>query len=295
MGNTSTIARRQSGAVPVRPSAGRPLALGLMLIAVGLAVIAALGPLAAGVIDYRVTQTLRNQVIGLDAVALGVVTPLALVAAGLVLRTRRFGAALALGIGSYTSYMMIQYVVGPDYGHLPGNNERLFPLFLLLFAAGWLVALSAWQALAGEDLGASPRRNRLLGRAVLPLLAFAAFVRYLPGLADWMRTTPVDAGYQAGSAFAWTIALLDLGVFLPATVLACVGLIRRTTWAGEALCLVVGWFALVGCAVAAMAITMSVNDDPNASAGNTFFLTLLGLAFVALAVWVFRPLSNRRG
>ena len=272
----------------------RPLAFGLIVIALGLMALALLGPLGWGVIDYRVTQTLRNQVIGLDGVSLFVVAPLALVAASLVLRQRVLGAALALGIGTYTSYMLIQYVLGPDYGHLAGNNQRLFPLCLVLFTAGWAVALTAWCAMDSEALLSSRHRERLIGRVVLPALALVAFSRYGPSLADWMGSAPADKGYLAGPAFAWTIALLDLGVFLPATVMACVGLVRGAPWAPKALYLVVGWFGLVGPAVAAMAITMYVNDDPNASLGSTIFMTALGLAFVALAVLVFRPLLQDR-
>jgi hypothetical protein len=84
--------------------------------------------------------------------------------------------------------------------------------------------------------------------------------------------------------------MLDLGVFLPATVVTCVGLVRGAAWAQKALFAVVGWFGLVGPAVAAMAITMYVNDDPNASGGNAAFMSLLGLTFLALAVFVYAPL-----
>ena len=105
-----------------------------------------------------------------------------------------------------------------------------------------------------------------------------------------MSGRPEDAGYLAGPTFAWTIALLDLGVFLPATVLACVGLVRGATWAQKALYAVVGWFGLVGPAVAAMAITMYVNDDPNASGAGAAFMAGLGLAFVGLALVLYRPL-----
>jgi hypothetical protein len=59
---------------------------------------------------------------------------------------------------------------------------------------------------------------------------------------------------------------------------------------------VVGWFGLVGPAVAAMAIAMYVNDDPNAARGNAIAMTILGLAFAMLAVSVYLPLfrSQRR-
>jgi hypothetical protein len=129
------------------------LALGLLVIGSGLVAVALLGPLASGLIDYRVTETLRNQTIGLDAVSLFLVAPLCILAAIRASQGQVAGPALALGIGAYTSYMFVQYIVGPDYADLPGNNERLFPLCLLLFAAGWIVALAAWQAVAPPGSG----------------------------------------------------------------------------------------------------------------------------------------------
>ena len=87
--------------------------LGLAGIAGGLLAVALLGPLASEVVDYRITETLRNQLIGLDAVSLFVAAPLAALAAALVLRRQVAGFALALGIGAYTAYMFLQYVLGP--------------------------------------------------------------------------------------------------------------------------------------------------------------------------------------
>ena len=266
------------------------LAAGLLAIGAGLVVVAVLGPLITGAVDYRVTETLRNQTIGLDAVSLFVVTPLSLFAATLVHRGHIAGPPVALAIGPYTAYMLVQYVVGPDYAHLPGNSERLFPLLLMLFVLGWSVALGAWQAIDVTRLPRSEHRERLLARAVLPVLAGAAFLRYMPALADAMSGAPRADGYLAGPGFFWAIALLDLGVFLPLTVAACVGVRRGLPWAPKALYAIVGWFALVGPAVAAMAIAMQLNDDPAASTGNTVFMVALGLAFAACGVWVFRPL-----
>ena len=168
------------------------LAAGLVAIGVGLVTVALLGPFGTGVIDYHVTETLRNQTIGLDTVSLLVVAPLSLLAALLVVRRHIAGPALVLGVGAYTSYMLVQYIVGPEYERLPGNNELLFPLYLVLFALGWIVALIAWNAL--DVLPQRSRRDRALGRVVLPLLAFLAFGRYVPALTDWMTSTPEDKG-----------------------------------------------------------------------------------------------------
>jgi hypothetical protein len=140
--------------------------------------VALLGPLATGVIEYHTSQTLRNQTIGLDATSLFVVAPLSVVAATLVLRHHAVGPALALGIGAYTSYMFVQYILGPDYANLPGNNERIFPLWLALFGEGWMVGLAAWSALDVGGLPASPRRDRILARVVLPIVGLLAFSRY---------------------------------------------------------------------------------------------------------------------
>ena len=89
--------------------------------------------------------------------------------------------------------------------------------------------------------------------------------------------------------FFWSIALLDLGVLLPATVATCVGLVRGARWAPKAMYLVAGWFGLVGPAVAAMAVVMAANDDPNASGANVAVMSALGVAFALVAVAVYVP------
>jgi hypothetical protein len=272
----------------------RWLAVGLIALACGLVAVSLLGPLTGGPVDYHVSETLRNQTIGLDAVSLFVVAPLAMLAAILIVRGHLAGPLVALGIGAYTAYMFVQYVVGPEYLTRPGDNQKLFPLYLALFTLGWALSLGAWHSIDVDELPAAGRRDRLLARVVLPALGFLAFSRYVPALADSMSAHPAEPGYTAGPTFFWTIALLDLGVFLPATVATCVGLDRRTDWSSKALYLVAGWFGLVGPAVAAMAIAMLLNDDPNASIGGTISMVALGAAFAALALTLYQPLLRSR-
>src|SRR3954449_6810334 len=129
-------------------SSQRALAAGLAVLGAGLAAVALLGPLTGGPVAYHVTETLRNQTIGLDAASLVLVAPLSLLAAALTWRGRPRGPslalgapasartscglpggpALALGVGAYAAYLFAQYIVGQDYLGLPGDNERLFPL-----------------------------------------------------------------------------------------------------------------------------------------------------------------------
>lgn len=279
------------GAAPA--GEGRVVAWGLVALAVGLAAVAVAGPLVTGIVRYRVTESVRNQTIGLDAVLLALVAPLCLVAAHLVRRREPAGAAMTLGIGAFTSYMFVQYVVGPADRGIPGNGERLFPLFLALFSGGWMLAVAAWRL-----LGAAPPASRRAasGRvtALFLALALVAFARYVPALADWMSPSPSDRAYLAGPTFSWTVALLDLGVFLPATVATAVGLARHAVWAERSLYLVAGWFGLVGPAVAAMAIAMYANHDPLSSSRAAVSMSILGAAFAAVAIAVHRPLLPAR-
>ena len=160
----------------------------------------------------------------------------------------------------------------------------------MLFALGWGAAVLAWRALPADRLPTPGRRERILATVALPLLAFLAFSRYLPILADLVGGHPQDPGYRAGPTFFWTIATLDLGVFLPATAIACVAVVRGCEWAQKALYLVAGWFGLVGPAVAAMGIAMRLGDIPGATVAATLFMTVLGLAFIALAFVAYQPL-----
>jgi hypothetical protein len=278
----------------VKPASHLPLMTALLATAAGLMAVALLGPLTGGPIHYHVSETLRNQTIGLDAASLFIVTPLAIAAAALTRRGHVAGPALALPIGAYTTYMFVQYIVGPEYLTRPGDNERLFPLYLCLFALGWGTALVAWRTITDETLAPLPRPRKAVARIALPVLASITFLRYVPVLIDVISGDPEDAGYLAGPTFFWAIAMLDLGVFLPATVATCVGLARARPWATKALYLVAGWFGLVGPAVAAMAMAMYLNDDPTASAGSAIAMTVLGLAFATLAVTVFRPLFRKQ-
>lgn len=269
------------------------LGLGLVALGVGLAVVSLLGPLVLAVIDYRVTETLRNQTIGLDLISLILVAP-ATVAIG-VLGLRRHPAAplLALGPAAYVVYMMVQYVLGPQYLRLPGNNEDFFLLYLALFVLAGAVGIHAWNTVDLDRVpGMPPRRARLLGRVLLPLAALVVFARYLPALLDASSAHPKAGDYVAGPTFFWTIALLDLGVALPTLVAACVGLLREHSWGQKALVAVVGWLALVGPAVAGMALTMYVNEDPNASLGLAVLMTALAAGLLALAAFVARPLFS---
>jgi hypothetical protein len=271
----------------------RPLGISLLALAAALAALAVLGPLVTGTIEWRIRPLVLNQLYGLDAVSVAIVAPLALTAGVLALRGDRLGALLGFAPAAYAVYMVPQYVLGPDYAHLPGDNERWFPLLLALFVLGVVAGALAWNALTPP--APDERRERIVATRLLPLAAFVVFVRYVPTLADWMSATPAAEDYVAGPNFAWTIALLDLGVALPATVAVCAGYRRRAAWARRGLYALTGWFALVGTAVAGMAIAMQLRDDPAMAPPQLALMIVLGAVLVVQALVLYLPALARKG
>ena len=84
----------------------RWLSIGTVLLAAALAVNSLLGPFGLDVINYRYGESMVNQAIGLDAVALLVAAPLALAAAWLTQRGHRAGPVLAFAPALFAAYKM---------------------------------------------------------------------------------------------------------------------------------------------------------------------------------------------
>jgi hypothetical protein len=88
---------------------------------------------------------------------------------------------------------------------------------------------------------------------------------------------------------------MDLGIAMPAAAVCGLLIWKGVEAAMRPTYAIVGWFALVGPAVAAMGFAMEINDDPNASLGMAWVFAVYGAAFVLLAAFVFRPLFKPGG
>jgi hypothetical protein len=271
------------------------LAAGLFGLGAGLAANALLGPLGLEVIRYRFSTTLTNQGIGLDAVALFGVAPLSVFAGIMVLRGHRAGAVLAFVPAAFTAYMAPQYAVGPEYLSLPGNNEQFFLLHLGLFILGVATIFGAWRAVDPARLAPASRASDR--RRSLVLLGVAAFIvlgRWLPGIIDLLGGDPANADYLENPTSYLLIGFLDLGLVVPAAIAGAIGLLRASRWARTAAYAVIGWFALVPASIGAMAITMQVNDDPNADPGLAVVFTVAAVVFTLGAAVLFKPMLESR-
>ena len=270
---------------------GNWLVVSLVFLAAGLAANSALGPLWLEVIDYRYSETILNQAIGLDAVSLFVAVPLAGTAAVLVRRGQRFGPILSLGPAAYALYMMPQYVIGPEYGVIEGNNERFFALHFALFITAGVVFALAWNAVTLRPAQFTTGRRRAATAFLLAFPVFMLLGMYLASFADALSSAPSRDEYLDNPTAFWLIAFLDLAVVSPVAVASGLGLRAGVNWAARGALTVVGWFALVPPSVAAMSLAMVANDDPNGSAGRAVAFVLFAVVFAAFAVWFYWPLA----
>jgi hypothetical protein len=269
-----------------------PAAFGmlLLLLAAALLVNSLIGPLALDLVDYPITATLQNQLIGLEVVTVGLVVPWCGYAGIRALRGEPGSALLAFGPAAYTVYVFVQYVLGPEYGAY--RTVALFHLGLVTLSGGltlWAWALSRTTALPAR----SERTERVYG-AVMVGLALFVVLRYASAITGSFSATPIPEEFAAARTFYWSIYLLDLGVVVPATVVGAVALLRGRELGRRALYAVTGWFALVPPSVTAMAVVMLAKGDPNASVATVVTLTVASLVFGAFAVHVYRPLVPRR-
>jgi hypothetical protein len=261
-------------------------------LAAGLALNTALGPLGLDVIGYGLSESLHNQLVGLDGASLLLVVPVTAAAGVLAWRGRAAGPVLALGAATYTSYMFVQYLIGPGYERYPGA----LTLHLGLFVLGGVITVAAWSDLRPTELPAMTERQRRARARVLVGLAAFVVLRYLPPILGSFSSEPLTDEFRDEPAFFWTILLMDLGIVVPCALAASVVVRRGGAVAGKALYATVGWFALVPPSVAAMALTIVVNDDPNASAASMVLFVAAAIVFAAFATRVFRPLlGSQRG
>lgn len=263
----------------------------LLGLAALLVVDLAVGPLGADVVDFGLSETLWNQLVGLEVVTLVLVVPWTLAVGALALRGHPGAPLLGFGPTAYTGYMYVQYVLGPEYD----AYQPALLLQLVLASAGILLTLWGWSLARGLPVPVrTPAGQRRLGWTLLALAAFV-LLRYVSGLVGSVSSEPVPEEFAAEPTFYWSIWLLDLGLVVPLTVAAGVATLRGTPAGARAPYAVMGWFALVPPSVAAMAAVMVARDDPNASVPTLLLLSAASVVFGVVALVVLRPLLRRNG
>lgn len=267
------------------------LAVGLFLLGVGAALVAVLGPLVAGVIDYHASEGAVTQIMGGDVAGLVLVAPVSTLAGILVWRRHMAGPVLALGPAVYGLYTYSQLALGNDISRYAGNTEQFYVLYLGLFVLAAAIAIVAWRAIDKSDLAATSKRlNRFFGWFLLVIALFLAVGLHLPGLVDAWADQPTSAEYLADPVVFWLVKFMDLALVVPALVAVGVGMLRNAAWVEQAKYAAAGWVALLGSSVAGMAIVMQATGDPAGSTANTIAFSLFAGIGLVVAVAVYRPL-----
>ncbi len=275
---------------PSHVGAHRSLAASLILLAIGMAAVAVLGPLVAGVIEYHVSAGATNQIRGGDIAVLVLAVPASLAAGLLLRRGRAAGLVLALGPSIYALYMYSQLALGGDISRYPGNSERFFLLYLAIFILSGWIAVEAWRVISDTVLPPIPERpGKAFGWFALVVVFFLAVGLHLPGLADAWSSRPVGPEYLADPVVFWLVKFMDLGLVVPVVTAVAVGTLRNSTWATKAACAVSVWIALLGSSVAGMAIVMQATDDPAASVANTIVFGSFAVIAITIAVALLVP------
>lgn len=237
---------------------------------------------------YRDPYALRLQAYGQDAVTLGVVVPLLLAGLWLATRGSLRGYLLWLGALAYLLYTYAVYAVITEFNPFFLGYVALFGLSLYTFVAG-LVAV---------DAAAVKRRLA----ADLPVRLVAGFLAGMGGLVAllWLsEALPATLANRKPASIAAVglpanvVHVLDLGVVVPATLLAAWWLRERRPWGyvlpGVLLVKVVS----IGLAVLAMLAIQWTAGEPVAAAEVAVF-GVVTLAGVAVGLAYFRSIRPGR-
>jgi hypothetical protein len=123
------------------------------------------------------------------------------------------------------------------------------------------------------------------------MAVFLTFGLHVPGLIDIWADQP-GTEYLADPAVFWLVKFMDLGIVVPALVLAGIGILRGRHWASKVKYAAVGWAALLGASVAGMAIGMQAGADPAATLANTIAFSGFAAVAIVMAVVVYLPLMR---
>jgi len=267
--------------------------MGLVGLGAGIAVNAVLGPLALGVIRFHNSPNAINQLIGGEIVSLVVVAPLSLAAGVLWMRGQKIAPVLALAPSLYALYTYTTEILGPEYGgRYPGNNEQFLPLHAGILALSAWVAAKAWAALEEGQL--------LMPRPHVRLTAAAAlFVPSALFALAWMQQIVTFAGGERSQAYQddprlwWLIKALDLGLLIPATLVASIGLLRARPVGLKLAYGLTGFLACLTGSVGGMGAVMLWKGDPSASPMMLIIALAAALGLGGVATQLIRSYAVR--
>ncbi len=221
------------------------------------------GPLMRGVIVYKTDPTLNNQLIGQDAVNVGLLSPLLILgAAGLFLR-KRWAKDLLIATPLFLIYYAISYTVGWEWSSPTyiGNSERYFFFFLFVLIAALIIMLYTL-AVFPKDVASRFKKGGLAVYSALFVLFLLVFAGMWIGEIRQLVATGTTRGYDIYPTAFWLVRVFDLGFSIPLGLISVYLLWVRPGRAYPVVSLFYGFFFTQIFAVLAMGWMMFLKKDP---------------------------------
>ncbi len=246
--------------------------------AVVVAILAILGPLILGTIQYRTSQSGRWQIAGADAVNLFLMVPV-LTIAGTLLLFRRDAAKYFLILAPVTLFSVaLEGGVGNEWGNpaYTGNIERYAWLFIVEIVVALVILVGTLPMFSEADVPRFGKKGLRIYAAFVTLLLIGFTFMWLGELVEVSTTGDTASGSYSSTPVAfWIIRFMDLGISIPLGFLGMYLLVTRPERAYSLVLLFFGFFVTMGTSVTSMGLVMFLNHDPQAQAGALVIFPML--------------------
>ncbi|HWQ49439.1 MAG TPA: hypothetical protein VN414_10935 [Methanosarcina sp.] len=249
-----------------------------IICAATLVLIAFLGPIGQGIIQYRTSQSCLWQIAGQDLTNLVLIAPILLIG-GILCLARRAGSKYLLILTPITlMYTGLSIGIGQEWSNpaYSGNVEDYWWLFGILVIGGLILLLGSLSMFTEADApDFKPRSLRIyVGLMTVFFLLFAAM--WISQIQQVTDTGDLPNGsYKSAPTAFWAIRYLDLGISIPLGFLALFLMLSKPKKAYSILLLFFGFFITIGTAVDMMAIVQVLNGDMEAAKEGLIIFPIL--------------------
>ncbi len=249
-----------------------------IICAATLVLIAFLGPIGQGIIQYRTSQSGVWQIAGQDLANLVLIAPILLIGGVLCLAKKASSKYLLILTPITLIYTGLSIGIGQEWSNpaYNGNVESYWYLFGTLVIGGLILLLGSLSMFTEADApDFKPRGLRIyVGLMTVFFLLFA--VMWISQIQEIINTGDLaDGSYTAAPTAFWIIRYLDLGISIPLGFLALFLMLSKPKKAYSILLLFFGFFITIGTTVDMMAIVQVLNGDVEAAKGGIVIFPIL--------------------
>ncbi|HSV41786.1 MAG TPA: hypothetical protein VLH13_00065 [Methanomassiliicoccales archaeon] len=253
-----------------------------------LVIMAVLGPLGTGDIEYRVAQSAKYQLLGQDIADLVFIAPLLFIGGVMMLLGRPNAKYLLVLTPVTLMYTGLSIGIGSEWSDplITGNVEQYTWIFMTLVIGGLFLlvgTLSMFGPVDVPDFRPKGLRTFVIVMSLFLLLFALMWISQVVTVVDQGDLS--DGSYTDDPTLFWVIRYLDLGIVIPVGFMALYLLLKQPKRAYGLVLLFFGFFATMAVSVDAMMAVQIANGDSSLGSmgpGIGIFLVLTALTFYAL-------------